>query len=253
MNSRELDPVPQTRDLRWLRLAIAAVWLLTGVGVATTEYRRIGGGYLTQLGLPHWLMYAACALEIALGLYVALRVMTHVVAALQIALIVGFTVVLVWVEPMLAVHPLGVLTKNIPIVVAVVVATRVEGQRWSATDLWLLRGGMAAIWITEGLFPKILFLSDWEVAFAETLGLPATSVPIVGAVQLVSGLAVLVLRGQLLRYVLAAQIAALVVLPALVGLVEPSWWLHPFGPLTKTLPIAVGTIIIWRRCTSTLV
>jgi hypothetical protein len=68
-----------------------------------------------------------------------------------------------------------------------------------------------------------------------------------GVAQVLSGVLVLVLTGPALRALLGAQIAALVVLPVLVSIGEPLLWVHPFGPLTKNLPILAGTIVVWRR------
>ena len=69
-----------------------------------------------------------------------------------------------------------------------------------------------------------------------------------GVAQVLSAFAALTLRGRPLRWLLGAQAVALVMLPAMVGWLEPQWWVHPFGPLIKNLPIVVGTLIIWRRC-----
>jgi hypothetical protein len=41
--------------------------------------------------------------------------------------------------------------------------------------------------------------------------------------------------------------AALVVLPLLISWEQPLWWLHPFQPFTKNLPILVGSVVLWRR------
>jgi hypothetical protein len=68
-----------------------------------------------------------------------------------------------------------------------------------------------------------------------------------GACEVLSGVAALLLRGRPLRWLLGAQLAALVVLPALVGWLDPRLWVHPFGPLTKNVPILVGTAVLWCR------
>jgi DoxX-like family len=39
-----------------------------------------------------------------------------------------------------------------------------------------------------------------------------------------------------------------VVLPLLVSWQHPLLWFHPFGPMTKNLPILFGTLLVLRRC-----
>ena len=75
---------------RWFRWAIAFVWLSSGLLVFHSDYREIGKDYLDQLGLPLWLMYATCAAEVLLGLYVAAKPARGWVTCLQVVLIVGF-------------------------------------------------------------------------------------------------------------------------------------------------------------------
>lgn len=50
----------------------------------------------------------------------------------------------------------------------------------------------------------------------------------------------------------AAYAAALVlmgVMTLLATAIEPGWWLHPFGPLTKNLPIAAILVVLLREPT----
>jgi hypothetical protein len=206
---------------------------------------------VARLGLPDELMFATCAAEVLLGLRVALGRATTAVTAVQVVVVGGFTAILAILEPALLVHPDGVLTKNLPLLATIGTAWLLWREGWGPRAAWLLRGGMALIWITEGLFPKILFQAGWEVALVSRSGLawgnPAAFLRLVGACEVLSGVAALLLRGRLLRWLLGAQLAALAVLPGLVGWLEPQLWFHPFGPLTKNVPILVGTALLWRR------
>ena len=107
------------------------------------------------------------------------------------------------------------------------------------------------MWITEGVFPKLLFQqkSELEVVVASHLvpSDPAMFLRGLGLLQAVSGVLALVLRGWPLRLVLACQLVGLVVLPILVSIQEPTLWVHPFGPLTKNVPILVGTAVVLVR------
>src|SRR5687767_4528876 len=96
-----------------LRVAVAFIWLATGLGVLQPYCQAVGVRYLEPLGLPVAVMYAACLLEIILGLLVLLDPPRRWLTGLQLLLITGFTVTLALVEPALLVHPFGVLSKNV--------------------------------------------------------------------------------------------------------------------------------------------
>ena len=238
---------------RWFRWAIAFVWLSTGILVLHPAYRAIGIDYLERLGLPAWLMVAACAAEILLGFIVALRPASKWITGSQIALIVGFTCILAVCDPWLLASPFGVLTKNIPLMVLIIAAYLLEIHGWSRRTEWLLRTGMAVIWITEGLVPKILFQQSLElevVGRVNPLPLDASSLLVIlGVCQVLSGFAVLALRGRWLSILLGVQLIALVVLPILVSVALPVLLVHPFGPLSKNVPIFTGTLVIFLRNT----
>ncbi|MBI3725322.1 hypothetical protein HY251_15425 [bacterium] len=244
-------PAADRLDVALARWGIASIWLLTGALVVHPFYRRVGLEFLGRLGLPGWLMLVACAGEIVLGLRVGLGKASTVLCALQVAGIAFFTAVLACEQPALLVHRFGVLTKNVPIVALVLVSWLIEREGWSARARWILRSGMAAIWITEGLFPKILFQGQDELATVVASGLvpgdPSRFLVFMGACQVASGIAALVLDGRALRMLLLCQAAALVFLPLLVSWQDPLLWVHPFGPMTKNLPILAGTILAARR------
>lgn len=238
----------------WLRAGVAVVWLATGLLVLHPTYRSIGGGYLDQLGLPVWLMPATCLFEVGLGLWVLSRRAGNVITLLQLSMVLTFTVILVAWDARLLVNPFGMLTKNVPILAAVATAWLVEREGWSRRALWLLRSGMAFIWLSEGLLPKVFFQQGEELRIVEGVGLsfgaPGTVLALIGVLQAASGVLALTLSGRWLRVVLAAQIAALVVLPLVVSWQVPWLWFHPFGPFTKNVPIIFGTGVVLWRCSS---
>ena len=247
-------PLPADRDALLLRLAPAFVWLFTGLAVLSPAYRAVGEGYLARLGLPAWPMWAACAGEVVLGLRVALLPPSRWLTAVQVGAVATFTAILAASEPLLLAHPFGVLTNNVPIVACVLAAQEAAARGFTPRATWLLRGGMAAIWITEGLFPKLLFQQPLELAVVANSGLvpmsPSLFLSLMGAAQVLSGILALVLRGAPLRILLGCQLLALVALPLLVSWQDPTLWVHPFGPLTKNVPILAGTWVVLRRCSS---
>ena len=233
---------------RWLRASAAFVWLATGVAVLHPHYREVGLAHLEPLGLGAWIMWATCALEVVLAIRVALGASATWLVVGQIVLVAAFSLILAISEPMLLVHPMGVLTKNVTFVAVLIAAWMLEREGWSARAHWVLRFGIAFIWFTEGLFPKILFQQEMELAIARNHPLvpidPSLFLTLLGAAQAGSGVLVLLLRGRLLRWLLFVQGAALIVLPLLVSWDDMLHWVHPFGPLTKTAPIVVGTFVL---------
>jgi uncharacterized membrane protein YphA (DoxX/SURF4 family) len=240
-------------DSRLLRCSVAFVWLFTGLAVVFPYYRDEGHKYLDRLGLPDWLMYLTCAAEVLLGLRVALGPASTWVTLVQVVLVLGFTTILACLDPLLLAHPFGILTKNIPLLSAVGTAWLLEREGWTSRARWLLRVGMAIIWITEGIFPKLFFQQSVERQLVEASGLvpadPAGFLIGLGTLETCSGLLALLLRGRLLRWLLACQLFGLVVLPVLASLPDLRVWVHPFGPLTKNVPIIAGTYLVMLRCT----
>jgi hypothetical protein len=242
------------RDAWWLRVALAAVWLITALTVLHPSYRAVGALYLARLGLsPGW-MYAADAGELGLGLWLLRGPMGARLAAAQIAAIVGFTLALASVEPMLLVSPFGYLTKNAALCVLLLACVGLEREGLTPRVHRLLQVGAALPWWTEGLGPKVLFQQAVELELVGRLGLdlvPASRVLVaIGAAQALSGVAALTLRGRSLAWLLTAQAVALVALPLVVGALEPTLWVHPFGPFSKNVPVLAATLILRHRCIS---
>lgn len=252
-----MDPAPAQGDSavlaaesRWLRWSIAFVWLATGLLVVFPYYREVGETYLARLGLPGALMYLTCAFEVALGLWVAPRPASTWVTALQAALILGFTAILAVAAPELFVHPLGMVAKNLPLLAVIGAAWLIAREGWTGRVEWLLRVGLAAIWLIEGL-SKLLFPQPLATELVTGSGLvpgdPALFLTLLGVLQIAAGLGTLLLRGRPLQWLLGAQIAALILLPLLITAQDWRWWVHPFGPLTKNAPIAVDSLVLARH------
>lgn len=238
---------------RLLRASLAFIWLATGLLVAHPYYRAEGTRWLAPLGLGPWVMVATCAAEIALAVVILWRRTDLWMALAQTGPVLAFTVILAALDPMLLAHPYGVLTKNLPILAAVWTAFLLVKEGFSPRAERLLRAGMAAPWITEGILPKVLFQQQLEIDVVTAAGFsePAAHVLIrvTGVAQALTGVLALVLRGRALAWLLGAQLAALVVLPLLVTYTQAFMWAHPFGPLTKNVVIIAGTYVIWKRCT----
>lgn len=237
-------------DAQWLRWSIAFVWLATGLAVFHPYYREVGHDYLARLGLPDALMWVTCAFEVLLALRVALGNAATWITVLQCGMIVVFSLLLAWVDPLLLVHPFGMLVKNLLLLAAIGAVWLEEREGWSRRALWLLRAGIGSVWIIEGLFLKILFPQPGNFSLAVSSGLvpfdPELFVQLLGWAELLAGVAVLVLRGWRLRGLLLAQMIALVIFPGVLGMQLPQMWFHPFGPFIKNVPLLVATLVVFR-------
>ena len=44
----------------------------------------------------------------------------------------------------------------------------------------------------------------------------------------------------------AVALAGMTAMTVAATCVNPAWWLHPFGPLAKNLPLAAALWLLWR-------
>lgn len=249
MRPRRPDSGPAIE--RILRGSVAFVWLATGLLGAHPGFRTEGMRWLGRLGLGSWPMDLGCLSEIVLGLVLFACPTRTWTALLQTLLVGGFTITLAALDPMLLVHPLGVLSKNLPLLAVVWTAWLVAREGTTARAERVLRAGMAVVWVTEGVFPKLLFQQELEISMLTSLGVgemaTRASIAALGVLQAASGFLAIVLTGRARDGVLWAQLLALLLLPIFVTAVLPGVWVHPFGPLTKNLPLLAGTFILLRR------
>lgn len=241
---------PRAVDI-WMRIGIAFPWLATAVCVLHPAYRAIGQAWLDRLALPHDIMLATCVAELVLAIWILTSRPWWGQTFLQLALLAGFTTILARLEPALLVHPFGVLTKNVPLATLIVARQLHAREGLSERVLWILRGGVGFIWITEGLFPKIAFQTQLELDVVARSGLvtmsPSDFLWWLGVAQASAGALVLLLKpGRILAVLMIGLAFALVALPVLVSLSDPTLWVHPFGPLIKNVPILFATLLIAR-------
>lgn len=56
------------------------------------------------------------------------------------------------------------------------------------------------------------------------------------------------LSGKRLKLCYLVQIVTIIVYTILLSLIEPDFWLHPFGPLTKNIPLLVLIFYLYKSC-----
>lgn len=119
-----------TRPLRWVRWAVAVMWIATGI-VSLGLY-PVADSYalLARAGVPQTLaplaLYGAALLDIALGALCFTRRYRRVTWLAQAALILVYTVVISLRLPEFWLHPYGPILKNVPLLAILWLLYRAE-------------------------------------------------------------------------------------------------------------------------------
>jgi uncharacterized protein YbjT (DUF2867 family) len=128
IEQRYRTPLSHEALLQWLiplmRFSIAAVWIWTGIvslGVYPVEESY---ALLYRVGVSPTLaplfLYGAAALDLAFGIGTIALPRRRLLYLLQIALILGYTIIITFKLPQFWLHPYGPILKNIPMVVGIV-------------------------------------------------------------------------------------------------------------------------------------
>ena len=113
---------------------------------------------------------------------------------------------------------------------------------------YLIRLSLGILWIFTGI-TSVLLAPDigYEVlAHGGITGRNASALIFLGSgLDIVIGL--WVLSGWQLKLCCLLQIGLIVSYSALLSFIDPEFWLHPFGPLTKNIPIVVLIYILFEQ------
>lgn len=114
-----------------IRFVLALMWLLSGlIGLFTArDISAQVAGALGVLFLAPALTLLTCALDIGIGWLLLTQRLRHVIGALQLGVILFYTVALTLFLPGLWLEPLGPLLKNVPIFVLVLVSMAIDQDR----------------------------------------------------------------------------------------------------------------------------
>lgn len=122
-----------------------------------------------------------------------------------------------------------------------------EPDRWHARLYFvkpLLRWSIAFVWIVSGIISAIVYPREASYALLARAGLDGAFAP--WALYAAAGLDILLGVATLLRYRLAltgaVQIAVILGYSAIIAAALPEFWIHPFGPLTKNIPLIAATM-----------
>lgn len=129
-------------------------------------------------------------------------------------------------------------------------ASAAERQQARLFFLWpLLRLCLAFIWIWTGLTSAFFHPVEDSYSMLAAVGLSGTALPIAlyGAALLDTLLGLALLLNFRLRLVLAIQLAMILGYSLILSLCLPEFWLHPFGPISKNLPLIAATLMLFVR------
>jgi uncharacterized protein YbjT (DUF2867 family) len=138
-----LQKTPASQAERWharlyflrplLNFSIALVWLWAGLVSAflypvTDSYQMLSRIGITGAWAPLTL-YGASLADFILGILILLRWQLRLVAALQISIMLAYSVVISFYLPEFWLHPFGPLIKNLPLLMAILVLFIIEEER----------------------------------------------------------------------------------------------------------------------------
>lgn len=113
--------------------------------------------------------------------------------------------------------------------------------------LHLLRLAIALVWLGSGLVSLGVYPVASSYALLERSGVPLPWTPAflyaAAALDLVLGVATLVLSRRRLLWL--AQIGVILFYTAIITFRLPEFWLHPYGPVLKNLPMLAALILLY--------
>ena len=110
--------------------------------------------------------------------------------------------------------------------------------RASLVVVWLATA-VVSVWELHGQSRELLAGLPTAWAGGHALWLPTAIILAGAAADAVLGLWLALRPG---RKAYGAALLMMLAMTVLATAIQPAWWLHPFGPLTKNLPIAA---ILW--------
>ncbi|KPJ93454.1 MAG: hypothetical protein AMJ53_07210 [Gammaproteobacteria bacterium SG8_11] len=110
----------------------------------------------------------------------------------------------------------------------------------------LLRYSLAVLWVASGLLSAFAYPMESSYAMLNEVGIPNSiaSATLYSASALDTGLGVALLFSYRLPIVLLLQIVVMLVYTAIITFSLPELWLHPFGPVTKNIPLIAATWLL---------
>ena len=124
------------------------------------------------------------------------------------------------------------------------------GMRVRAQLGWLLptlRFSVAAVWIVTGIVSLGLYPVDESLALLARVGVTGALAPVAlyGAAALDLGLGVATLAMRRRRALWLVQMAVIAGYTLIITVFLPEFWLHPYGPLLKNVPLLATLALLY--------
>ena len=120
-----------------LRLALALVWLWTGIVCLFVAPIGESLKLLDPVGIHgaagRWTVWLTSGFEIVLGVALATGRFPRLMAAVQVAMICGFTLIITIFLPGWWLHPFGPISKNVVLIAAALAVERLGGSSTAGT------------------------------------------------------------------------------------------------------------------------
>jgi uncharacterized protein YbjT (DUF2867 family) len=119
-----------------------------------------------------------------------------------------------------------------------------------ARTIWLLpllRISIAAVWLWTAIVSLGLYPRESSYELLARVGIDRAFAPIflfaAAALDLLFGIATLALRNR--RALWLAQIVVIAAYTAIISIKLPEFWLHPYGPILKNLPLLAAIYLLY--------
>jgi uncharacterized protein YbjT (DUF2867 family) len=131
-------------------------------------------------------------------------------------------------------------------------------SRWRANEVrlsalmgWLqlvLRASLAAVWLVAGVVSMGVYPIEESYALLARVGITGGLAPVAlygaAAMDIAFGIGTLFLRQR--KFLWIAQATLIAVYTVTITFYLPEFWLHPFGPLIKNLPILAAILLLYE-------
>ncbi len=124
-----------------------------------------------------------------------------------------------------------------------------QAERWHSR-LYLLRPALrfiiALVWIWTGIVSALIYPQQQSYELLAATGISGIFLPLVlyGAALLNLIIGVLTIVAWRVSVIAAVQIILILAYTLIISLALPEFWLHPFGPVLKNIPM-LAVIYIW--------
>jgi len=122
-----------------------------------------------------------------------------------------------------------------------------QADRWHAGLYFLkplLRFSIAFLWVFTGIVSAFIFPVDQSYSMLEKAGITGLLGPVMlygaAATDIVLGLATLLVHR--INLIGLMQIAVIAFYSIIITFSQPELWVHPFGPVSKNIPLIIATL-----------